>query len=74
MHVDLNLSAPTLQALEWAFPRWSVGGICVLDDYLWAGYEDQKQVVDEFFRNKGLPIVGLPTGQGIVIRPGTART
>lgn len=66
MHVDLNLAEPTLQALRWAYPRWSPGGICLLDDYLWAGFEDQRGVVESFFRSKGLPIVGLPTGQGIV--------
>ena len=67
MHVDLNLAQPTIDALEWAYPRWSSGGICLLDDYLWEGYEDQRTTVDEFFRVKKLAVVSLPTGQGVVI-------
>jgi O-methyltransferase len=67
MHVDLNAAAPTRAALEWAHPRWSPGGVCVLDDFLWAGYEDQRRYVEDFFAARQLEIVGLPTGQGIVI-------
>jgi predicted O-methyltransferase YrrM len=67
MHVDLNLAKPTVDALTWAYPRWSAGGICLLDDYLWEGYEDQREVVEEFFRQRDLTIVALPTGQGMVL-------
>jgi predicted O-methyltransferase YrrM len=66
MHVDLNLAKPTLQALQWAFPRWATGGICLLDDYLWDGYEDQRSSVENFFAQHGRSIIALPTGQGIV--------
>jgi O-methyltransferase len=66
MHVDLNVAKPTLDALKWAFPRWEKGGICVLDDYLWSGYEDQRRVLVEFFSSRALVILALPTGQGIV--------
>ncbi len=67
MHVDLNLAQPTLDALRWALPRWSPGGICLLDDYLWEGYEDQRQCVDAFFRDQQLTIIAIPTGQGLVL-------
>lgn len=67
MHVDLNLASPTLDALRWAYPRWSPGGICLLDDYLWQGFEDQRRLVDEFFEQQQLTIIALPTGQGIVL-------
>ncbi|MFK8112904.1 MAG: TylF/MycF/NovP-related O-methyltransferase [Rubripirellula sp.] len=70
MHVDLNLAQPTLQAIEWAFPRWSPGGICLLDDYLWEGYEDQRAVVDDFFAQRHRTILALPTGQGLVLNIG----
>jgi predicted O-methyltransferase YrrM len=66
MHVDLNLSKPTLEALRWALPRWSPGGICLLDDYLWQGFEDQRRCVEKFFAEENLTILALPTGQGIV--------
>jgi predicted O-methyltransferase YrrM len=67
MHVDLNLAKPTVDALTWAYPRWSAGGICLLDDYLWEGFEDQREGVEEFFRQRQLTIVALPTGQGMVL-------
>jgi len=67
MHVDLNGAVATRHALEWAYPRWSLGGICLLDDYLWGGYEDQRQCVESFFSEKQRQILGLPTGQGIVL-------
>ncbi|KAA1259652.1 Macrocin O-methyltransferase [Rubripirellula obstinata] len=66
MHVDLNLVKPTLQAIQWAFPRWASGGICLLDDYLWDGYEDQRAGVERFFAEQQRSIIALPTGQGIV--------
>ena len=67
MHVDLNLAAPTADALHWAWPRLSRGGICLLDDYLWQGFEDQRRCVDDFFHSKQQTIIGLPTGQGLVL-------
>ena len=68
MHVDLNLASPTLDALAWAWDKWTPGGFCLLDDYLWDGFEDQRRVVEQFFRERSLPIIALPTGQGLVIR------
>ena len=67
MHVDLNLAQPTLDALTWAYPRLVPGGICLLDDYLWQGFEDQRVVVERFFAEQNLTIIGLPTGQGLVL-------
>jgi hypothetical protein len=67
MHVDLNAAVATGHALEWAYPRWSHGGICLLDDYLWGGYEDQRRLLEEFFGGKQRQIIGLPTGQGVVL-------
>ena len=68
IHMDLNSAAPTRHALEWLFPRWQSGGICVLDDYLWEGYEEQRVVVDQFFGARALAIIPIPTGQGLVIK------
>lgn len=67
VHMDLNAAAATESALRWSYPRWSAGAICVLDDYLWAGYEDQRAVVDAFLRDHSLSVIAVPTGQGIII-------
>jgi hypothetical protein len=44
------------------------GGVIVFDDYGWAGYEDQRQLVDRFFEDKQDGIVALPTGQAISVK------
>ena len=41
----------------------------VLDDYGWIGYWEQYVEEKEFFESKGLSILELPTGQGLVIKP-----
>ena len=66
-HVDLNAAEATRDALEWLDPRWSIGGMCIFDDYLWAGYEQQTKYIRDFTSARGLEIIALPTGQGIVI-------
>jgi O-methyltransferase len=67
-HVDLNASAPTKLALEYAYPRLTAGAIIVLDDYGWLKAEDQRRVTDEFFGEHPEIVTALPTGQGLVIR------
>jgi O-methyltransferase len=67
VHLDLNAAAATESALRWSHGRWSPGAVCVLDDYLWSGYEEQRAVVDAFLAEKSLSVIGLPTGQGLVI-------
>ena len=65
LHIDLNSSGPTLDALEFFFPKLVPGGIIIFDDYAHSGYEDTKIVVDEFFKYKSGLLQKLPTGQAI---------
>jgi hypothetical protein len=44
----------------------------VLDDYGWRKFEDQRQVIEEFFESRPEVITALPTGQGLVIRGPTS--
>jgi predicted O-methyltransferase YrrM len=68
LHVDMNNAEAELGALEVLFDRVSQGGIIVLDDYGWSGYRAQKAVADEFMRLRGLSVLELPTGQGLVVK------
>ena len=68
VHMDLNASAPTEAALEYAYPRMVPGAILVLDDYGGWRFEDQRRVIDEFFSDNPEGVTALPTGQGLVIR------
>ena len=40
----------------------------VFDDYGWTGYRGQKRAADIFMRDRGLSVLELPTGQGLVVK------
>ncbi|HUQ64390.1 MAG TPA: TylF/MycF/NovP-related O-methyltransferase [Acidimicrobiales bacterium] len=67
-HVDLNAARATKVALDYVYLRLVSGGMIVFDDYGWAGYEDQRAVIDDFFSSRPEAILALPTGQAIVVR------
>jgi predicted O-methyltransferase YrrM len=68
LHVDMNNAEAERGALEVLFDRVSPGGIIVFDDYGWNGYRDQKASADEFMQLRGLSVLELPTGQGLVLK------
>jgi hypothetical protein len=65
LHIDLNSSIATKEALEFFFPKIIKGGLILFDDYGWAGYEDSEKIIDEFFSKKKGLLMNLPTGQAI---------
>ena len=65
LHIDLNSSKPTIDALRFFLPRLAKGGIILFDDYGWAQYFDTKKAIDEFFFNKPGLLLKFPTGQAI---------
>ena len=40
----------------------------VFDDYGWTGYRAQKVAADAFMQERGLAVLELPTGQGLVVK------
>jgi predicted O-methyltransferase YrrM len=68
LHLDMNNRQAELGALEVLFPRVSTGGLIVLDDYGWTAYQAQKDAADEFMAARGLSVLELPTGQGLVLK------
>lgn len=68
LHIDLNSAQPTVSSLKHFWARIPEGGVVLLDDYDWPGYEDTKILSDEFFHALGQWVVALPTGQGLVIK------
>ena len=67
LSIDMNCALPEKAALEYFWPRMQHGGIILLDDYGWRGYENQKRIHDEFARSVGTEVLPLPTGQGIIL-------
>jgi O-methyltransferase len=68
VHLDLNAAAPTRHVLEHVYDRLVPGGVVVLDDYGWRGYEDQRHTVEEFLRDRPETIIALPSGQAVFLK------
>ena len=67
-HIDLNDPEAEIAVTEYAFSRMPPGGILLYDDYGWAGYQAQRRRLDAWFKERGMQVTELPTGQGFVIR------
>jgi hypothetical protein len=68
LSVDLNNSVAEKSCIEALWPKLTKGAIVVIDDYGWTAHRVQQDMWDNFAASKGLMIVTLPTGQGLLIR------
>ena len=68
LSIDMNIEKPERAAIEFFWPKISTGGVVVLDDYGFGGYEAQHDSMDEFAAKVGTSILTLPTGQGLIIK------
>ncbi|MBI1246173.1 MAG: class I SAM-dependent methyltransferase [Alphaproteobacteria bacterium] len=69
LSIDMNMALPEIAAAEHFWPKLSPGGIILLDDYNWVPHINQKRAFDAFAAARGLRVLGLPTGQGIIVKP-----
>jgi len=69
LSIDMNMALPEIAAATHFWPKISPGGIVLLDDYNWMGHIHQKRAFDAFAAERGLRVMGLPTGQGIIVKP-----
>ncbi|MDB5442211.1 MAG: Methyltransferase, partial [Phenylobacterium sp.] len=53
--------------LDLLYDRVSPGGVIIFDDYTWAVCHRQRAAEDVWFAARGLSILPLPTGQGVVL-------
>lgn len=65
LHIDLNSSIPTLEALKFFFPRLQKRGVILFDDYGAVNYSETRKLIDEFFKDKDGIVFETPTGQAI---------
>ena len=70
LHIDMNCVVPEIEAIEFFWPKLSVGACVVLDDYAYFGYHLQYQAWNELGNRNNIPILTLPTGQGLIIKTG----
>ena len=69
LSLDMNNWKPEIAAGEFFWNKLVKGGVIVLDDYGYVGFHPQKHEWDKFALGKGVRILLLPTGQGLIFKP-----
>lgn len=69
LSIDMNCVIPEIAAAEYFWDKLVSGAAMVLDDYGHSGHEEQKWAFDKFAKERNVPLLCLPTGQGIIIKP-----
>lgn len=68
LHIDMNCAPPEVAALDWFWPKMPQGGVVLLDDYAYRGFQPQKEAMDAWAQRQGVSIAALPTGQGLLVK------
>lgn len=68
LHLDMNCAYPEVAAFEYFWTRLSMGGMVLLDDYASYGYEASARAIDKTAQLRGVEVLSLPTGQGLVLK------
>jgi hypothetical protein len=71
LHIDVDLYEPTRAALVFFRPRMVPGAVIVCDDYGFETCPGARRAVDEQALDWGVPMVQLPTGQGVIFLGGS---
>lgn len=68
VHIDVDLYQPTLDSLEFFYPRMVTGGIIVCDDYGFRACPGAFRACNEFMSDRPEHIVQVPTGQALIVK------
>lgn len=70
LHIDMNNATAETEALKFLYEdRIVPGGAIIFDDYGWKVAEAQHVAANHWASDKGLKILELPTGQGLLVKP-----
>ncbi|MEW5721601.1 MAG: TylF/MycF/NovP-related O-methyltransferase, partial [Thermodesulfobacteriota bacterium] len=69
LSLDMNNAYPEIEAAKFFWNKLVPGAPILLDDYGFVSYEEQKRAFDRFAEERGVAILALPTGQGLMIKP-----
>lgn len=69
LSIDMNIALPEIAAARHFWPKIVPGGVILLDDYNWLPHVNQKRAFDALAAEWNVPILGLPTGQGAIVKP-----
>ncbi len=68
VHIDVDLHHPTLESLEYFYPRMVQDGIVICDDYGSDLFPGARKAWDRYCNGHGIPFVVLETGQSVIVR------
>jgi hypothetical protein len=68
LSIDMNNVNPEIAAMDYFWDKLSVGGMVVLDDYAYVSYNFQYEAHNNWAKEKGIKILSLPTGQGLIVK------
>ncbi len=61
LSLDMNCVTPELDAANYFWDRLSPGGILLHDDYNFPLHQEQRLAMDQFAKERGAVLIGLPT-------------
>ena len=70
LSLDMNCTMPEIRAAEYFWERMCCGGVMVVDDYGNPLHCEQQKAFDRFARDRGVEVLALPTGQGLIFKTG----
>lgn len=68
LSIDMNVVAPEIAAANYFWDKLVPGGVMILDDYGFPAHIEQKKAFDRFAARKGVDVLYVPTGQGIIFK------
>ena len=68
LHVDVDLYQPTLDSLQFFYPRLVENGLIVCDDYGFSSCPGAYRAMNDYAAEVGSEVVHLPTGQGLLMK------
>jgi len=69
LSIDMNVAEPEVAAANYFWDKLVSGGVMILDDYGFPAHIAQKTAFDTFAAGKGVSLLYIPTGQGIIFKP-----
>lgn len=69
LSIDMNCVYPEISAAEYFWRKIISGGVILLDDYGFDKHINQKEAFDDFAEKRGIEVLSLPTGQGLIFKP-----
>jgi O-methyltransferase len=67
-HIDVDVYRSAADVFDWSWPRISVGGVCVFDDYGFLGCEGVTRLVHEIRTRRDALVVANLNGHAVAVK------